>query len=205
MKPLPFESFPAAMVFLAAFAVFVLVNLQMGGAGWWSGDSTPREPSLDRGSLLVVALTTALGFGIGFPVSNQVLAATIAPASPVTRWSVFFLGIVVIVAGSLFRLWAIRTLGRFFTADVRVVSGQHVVTSGPYRLVRHPSYTGLMLAFAGMGLALGNWLSLLVLVALPSIGLIFRIHVEEAALLARLGDPYRQYMSYTKRLLPGIW
>ena len=205
MKPLPFESFPAAMVFLAAFAVFVLVNLQMGGAGWWSGDSTPREPSLDRGSLLVVALTTALGFGIGFPVSNQVLAATIAPASPVTRWSVFVLGIVVIVAGSLFRLWAIRTLGRFFTADVRVVSGQHVVTSGPYRLVRHPSYTGLMLAFAGMGLALGNWLSLLVLVALPSIGLIFRIHVEEAALLARLGDPYRQYMSYTKRLLPGIW
>lgn len=205
MKPLPFESLPAAMVFVAALAVFVMVNLQMGGTGWWSGDSTLREPSLDRGSLLVVALTTALGFGIGFPVSNKVLAATIAPASPTARWSVFILGIAVIVAGSLFRLWAIRTLGRFFTADVRVVACQNVVTAGPYRLVRHPSYTGLMLAFVGMGLALGNWLSLLVLIVLPLIGLVFRIHVEEAALLARLGDPYRQYTSHTKRLLPGIW
>ena len=205
MKPLPFESLPAATVFAAAFAGFVLVNLQMGGAGWWGGASTLREPALDRGSLLVVALTTALGFGIGFPVSNKVLAATIAPDSPVARWSVFILGIVVMVAGSLFRLWAIRTLGHFFTADVRVVAGQHVVTSGPYRRVRHPSYTGLIVAFAGMGLALGNWLSLLVLIVLPLVGLVFRIHVEEAALLAKLGDPYAQYMSRTKRLLPGVW
>ena len=63
----------------------------------------------------------------------------------------------------------------------------------------------MIVAFAGMGLALGNWLSLLVLIVLPLVGLVFRIHVEEAALLAKLGDPYAQYMSRTKRLLPGVW
>ena len=126
----------------------------------------------DRGSLLVVSLTVGLGLVIGIPLSTKVLAATIAPASSVTRWFVFILGIRhcrQVAAQAV----AIKTLGRFFTFDVRVVEDQHIVTSGPYKLVRHPSYTGMMLAFAGMGLALGNWLSLLVLIVLPMIRLVF--------------------------------
>src|SRR5690348_17282812 len=67
------------------------------------------------------------------------------------------------IAGMLFRWTAIRTLGRFFTVDVAVHEGHAVVDSGPYRLVRHPSYTGLLLAFAGLGLAFQNWISLLAL------------------------------------------
>jgi protein-S-isoprenylcysteine O-methyltransferase Ste14 len=114
-------------------------------------------------------------------------------------------GVAAIVAGSLARQWAISTLGRSFTLDVRVTDDQQVVTSGPYRWVRHPSYTADILAFIGVGPALSNWLSLLVITVLPLLGLIRRIHVQEAALLTNLGEPYRNFASGKKRLLPGIW
>jgi protein-S-isoprenylcysteine O-methyltransferase Ste14 len=62
-----------------------------------------------------------------------------------------------------------------------------------------------MVAFIGIGLALGNWFSLLLLLVLPTIGLLLRVKVEETALLTNLGEPYRRYASGRKRLLPGLW
>ncbi|QNE21478.1 isoprenylcysteine carboxylmethyltransferase family protein [Kribbella qitaiheensis] len=110
-----------------------------------------------------------------------------------------------ILVGAALRLWAIVTLGRWFTYDVRVTAGQPVVQSGPYRWIRHPSYTGIVLLLLGVGLTLGNWLSLLLIASLPTIGLVVRIRVEEAALLARLGAPYERYAATRRRLVPGIW
>ncbi len=76
---------------------------------------------------------------------------------------------------------------------------------GPYRIVRHPSYTGALMAFLGLALCLANWASLAVL--LVQIFLVFRwrVHVEEAALIDALGEPYRDYMKRTKRLIPGVY
>jgi protein-S-isoprenylcysteine O-methyltransferase Ste14 len=88
---------------------------------------------------------------------------------------------------------------------LRVVDEQTVVDRGPYRWVRHPSYTGLLLTLVGLGLALGNWLSVLTLVVLPVAGLVVRIRVEERALLGALGEPYREYAGRHRRLVPGIW
>ena len=82
---------------------------------------------------------------------------------------------------------------------------QAVVSTGPYRWVRHPSYTGLLLIVAGFGLAAGNWLSLLACVVLPLPALVRRIYVEEAELNRVLGDAYRSYGANTARLLPGVW
>jgi protein-S-isoprenylcysteine O-methyltransferase Ste14 len=96
-------------------------------------------------------------------------------------------------------------LGAYFTVQVRVSSDQSVVESGPYRLVAHPSYTGLVLVFVGIGLMVGNWLSLACLTLVPAIGLVIRIKVEERAMLAGIGEPYRRFLATRARLIPGIW
>jgi protein-S-isoprenylcysteine O-methyltransferase len=106
------------------------------------------------------------------------LAASGTAAIVDARWPLFFLGLALMAGGIFIRQWAIFTLGRFFTADVRVRSDQTVVDRGPYRWVRHPSYTGLLIFFLGLGLALSNWASLLVLVLLRAAGLLVRLRVR---------------------------
>jgi protein-S-isoprenylcysteine O-methyltransferase Ste14 len=81
--------------------------------------------------------------------------------------------------------------------------GQSVVEAGPYRFVRHPSYTGMLLTLLGVLLCSTNWLALAsFLIALP--GLAYRIKVEEGALIGALGEPYRRYMGRTRRIVPRL-
>ena len=88
---------------------------------------------------------------------------------PAGRLPLFIVGLVLMAAGVFIRQWAIVVLGRFFTADVRVRSGQTVVSRGPYRWVRHPSYSGLIVFFLGLGLALSSWASLALLAVVPTV------------------------------------
>jgi protein-S-isoprenylcysteine O-methyltransferase Ste14 len=115
------------------------------------------------------------------------------------------LAVALTVGGTAFRLWAVRTLGAYFTRTVQVSDDQRVVEAGPYRWLRHPSYTGSLVAAAGVGLALGNWGSLALIVVPLSASLLYRIKVEERALAASLGDPYRSYCGRTKRLVPLVY
>jgi protein-S-isoprenylcysteine O-methyltransferase Ste14 len=114
-------------------------------------------------------------------------------------------GLIVIWLGLAIRVWAIAVLGRSFRTTVEVDAGQAVVSSGPYRLVRHPSYTGVLLIAAGFGLADGTWPGLAICLVLPAAALLRRIRIEEAELTRVLGDPYRAYRDHTKRLIPGLW
>ena len=96
-------------------------------------------------------------------------------------------------------------LGAFFTTTVAVAPEQTVIEAGPYRRIRHPSYTGFLLCLLGLGLTLtNNWLSLLVIMGCALIGFGYRIQVEEAVLQERLGQPYQAYMRRTKRLIPFV-
>src|SRR4051812_41085763 len=95
-------------------------------------------------------------------------------------------------AGVVLRQWSIVLLGQFFTVDIRVHAGQTVVDRGPYRWLRHPSYTGLIVTLLGLGLALGNWAAPALAVVVPIAGLVVRIRAEERVLLANLGEPYRR-------------
>ena len=101
------------------------------------------------------------------------------------------------------RVWAIVALGAAFRTTVEVDPGQTVVSSGPYKWIRHPSYTGLLLVVAGFGLAVGNWLALAVGLLLPLPGILWRIHVEEAELERVLGAAYSAYRARTTRLSRG--
>ncbi len=129
------------------------------------------------------------------------------PAAAVTwhaeAW--FWAGILLMLAGAAYRWYAIKVLGRFFTRSVATRSGQYVVESGPYRRLRHPSYAGALLTLLGLGMAMTNWLSLAVVLAGGLIGYGWRMRVEERVLRADLGEPYRQYMRRTWRIVPHVW
>jgi protein-S-isoprenylcysteine O-methyltransferase len=116
-----------------------------------------------------------------------------------------FSGVVLFVAGLFLRWWAIITLGRFFTVDVTIEKDHELVERGPFRVVRHPSYTGVLLAFVGLALCLGNWAALLVILLPIGAAFIHRMNVEEDALASALGAQYTDYMRQTKRLVPFIY
>ena len=163
--------------------------------------SDPTARKEDRGSLVVMTIVT--GGGV---IAACLLAATwTAAAIPSLRPLVTIVGIVVFLLGAALRWWSIYTLGRYFTADVAVRSTQSVVQSGPYRFVRHPSYTAILIMLLGVGLALANWAAIIIMVAGGIIGLGYRVMVEERALVEALGQPYADYMRHTKRFIPFIF
>jgi protein-S-isoprenylcysteine O-methyltransferase Ste14 len=114
-------------------------------------------------------------------------------------------GMVIFAAGEALRIWAKAALGRYFTYTVMTSSDQTVITSGPYRYVRHPSYTGILLIAIGAGTVWDNWLGLGAVTLGTLVGLAYRIYVEEKALLDELGDRYRTYAQDHKRLIPRVW
>ncbi|HEU5377600.1 MAG TPA: isoprenylcysteine carboxylmethyltransferase family protein [Ktedonobacteraceae bacterium] len=155
----------------------------------------------DKGSHLVLLFLLVLGICLGVLLALRVQAFAITSASVLLFW----LGILLMDIGIALRLYAIIVLGAFFTTTVAVASEQTVIEAGPYRLVRHPAYTGLLLIVLGLGLSLTNWLSLLVIMGCALIGLSYRIWVEERVLKAQLGQRYQEYMRRTKRLIPFVF
>jgi len=155
----------------------------------------------DKGSKAIVIAAANLAMIIGFGVAIAFPGFSIYP-----HWSAFFdAGIVVWLSGTLFRFYSMRTLGRFFTYDVAVSSGQHVVERGPYRWIRHPSYLGSLVANIGIGMTLTNWLAMFLPALCLGIAYAYRITIEERALLEGLGTPYREYMRRTRRLVPFVF
>lgn len=114
-------------------------------------------------------------------------------------------GFVLFCLGLVLRWVAIVYLGRYFTVDVAVAADQRVVTSGPYRFIRHPSYTGALLAFLGLGICMGNALALVTLLVPVSWVFLHRIRIEEGVMQRALGAPYRDYMLRTRRLIPFVY
>ena len=114
-------------------------------------------------------------------------------------------GLVLVVAGLVVRITAIATLGKAFSANVAIRSEQTVQRKGLYRFIRHPSYLGMEIIFLAAGLHTHNWASLAVLVIIPTIAMLYRIHVEETALLSAFGEDYADYMRTTRRLIPGVY
>ena len=205
MRPLPFTDLPAGIAFDIAIVIFAGVQVASSVGTFRGGGPRRSRRGFDRGSLLVVIMTGGFGVGIAAVLAYKVHSATIAPGDLVVRYIVFVFGLVLIVGGSALREWAVLTLGASFTFDVRVAADQRVITNGPYRFVRHPSYTGLILAYVGLGLAFGDWVCLAILAILPTAGLVYRIAVEESALRGQLGAEYERFAAGRKRLVPGIW
>lgn len=117
---------------------------------------------------------------------------------------ILYVGVALMFVGIGVRQWAIAVLGKFFTATVRSMEGQYVVNRGPYRWVRHPSYTGAILTLIGLGLAGGSWEGMVGVLVIAALVYGYRIHVEEQFLIRELGNDYITYRKRTKRIIPFI-
>lgn len=123
------------------------------------------------------------------------------PAGP----AVTIAAVALFAAGLILRWWAIVTLGRFFTVDVTIEKDHELVERGPFRWVRHPSYTGVVMAFIGWALTCRNWAVMAVVLVPIFVAFVRRMNVEEEALRGALGERYAEYTRRTKRLVPFIY
>lgn len=114
-------------------------------------------------------------------------------------------GLAVLIIALVIRWSAIFTLGKFFSSNVAILDSQKLNRSGLYRFIRHPSYLGLLLVFLAIGLHSRNWLSFAIVLAPTAAALLYRIHVEESALLQAFGTEYVSYCKSTSRLIPGLY
>lgn len=109
------------------------------------------------------------------------------------------------IGGLLLRAWAVNVLGRFFTWHVRVQNEQHVITEGPYSVMRHPSYTGALIFYIFLLLFIYAWMGALTPAVLLGYAYYRRISFEEALLVRHFGNQYRDYSKQVKRLIPWIF
>ncbi len=162
--------------------------------------SRAQARSHDRGTLALVWIVIALSLAAAILVARGVAFGRYEPGPWAQRaaWGLF-------VAGVALRWWSIAVLGRFFTVDVAIHSGHQLVQRGPHRVLRHPSYTGALLAFLSLGLCIGSWPAL-ALLTLPLVAtMLRRIQVEEQALAGHFGEAWTAHCARTWRLVPGLW
>ena len=161
-----------------------------------SRTGTKQDRSTLRVLWMVIMASVAAGVYVAFH----------CPEAALPQGRIFaFAGVVLFGAGLLLRWWAIITLGRFFTVDVAIEKDHELVDRAPFRMVRHPSYTGVLLAFVGFALSLRNWAALLVILIPIVAAFIHRMNVEEEALSCVLGPRYTDYIKRTKRLVPFVY
>ena len=197
VQPLAYTDPVARWVVYVPLIVFVLAEQRTR----WRSLLNRGGARRDRGSFVVIVACIIAGVGGAAALAGLVTGAAIREG----RWPLVVVGAVLMWFGIVLRQWAVLTLGRFFTVDVRITADQTVVDTGPFTWVRHPSYTGLLLTLIGFALALGNWLGLIVAIVLPLVGTVVRIRVEERALLDGLGEPYGRYAAGRRRLIPHVW
>jgi protein-S-isoprenylcysteine O-methyltransferase Ste14 len=175
-----------------AVEIYVLFTMRLRNRG---GEKSP-----DRGSLIVLWIVIFSSI----TAANMIAAVYASTAIYGAGW-MRNAALVVLAIGLFIRVSAIYTLGRSFTANVSIHATQTLHEAGLFRFMRHPSYTGMVLIFLALGLRMQNWLSLVVIVVPPVAALLYRIHVEEAALTGAFGEQYVDYSQRTKRLIPGVY
>jgi protein-S-isoprenylcysteine O-methyltransferase len=173
-------------------------------AGMWAASrerNMAKGENRDGGSKPVIYFFSFLGMGLAFILPWYVPSARIAlPSTPV-----FATGIALTWLGVLLYAWAVMTLGTSFRTSVTLLEGQRLITRGPYRILRHPAYTGGILIFAGIGLAIGNWLSFAAATVSVALGYAMRIAVEEKALRERFGAEFETNKKRTWAVIPLVW
>ena len=190
MRPLVYHSTTAAVLFYATFGVWLIGELVLQVRTRAPGEFDPSRLGMSAG--------VSAGMALAFILAGH-------GTLPGPAWLPVAIGLVVAWLGIALRAWAVRVLGEFFTVDVTVATGQRVVDYGPYARLRHPSYTGMLMAILGLAIALDTWAGLAAAFVLPLAAVVVRIHHEEGMLRRELGTPYDAYASRTDRLVPGVW
>jgi protein-S-isoprenylcysteine O-methyltransferase Ste14 len=158
-------------------------------------------PSRDRDQGSLPALLVAHGFRLIGMLVGFLGAGRIGGAGALLQLA----GLGLMFAGITIRWTAIHALGAFFTGRVQIREGHTLIRTGLYSRLRHPAYTGSLLAYFGLGLAFANWWTLACSVLPYVIAIAYRIHVEEAVLREAFGPAYAEYARTTKRFVPWVY
>lgn len=172
-------------------------------ASYYQADYNPLKGSngdVDKGTVLqiiwTVYLTQALALLEAFFINRE-------SAFQYTSLSIIFLGVALF--GLIFRSWAYITLGKFFTMHLQTKDDQVLVENGPYRFLRHPSYTGAFLTYTFIPLFLGSYRAALLSAILLLFAFYRRITHEERMLESHMGESYRNFCLKRSRLIPFVW
>jgi protein-S-isoprenylcysteine O-methyltransferase Ste14 len=178
--------------FLGAATVACLIGWLLLEAPLAARVATDDARGEDRGTvrLNAMARTAAVAVALLVPVQLGEVGLRVA-------------GLVLFVTGFAFRLAAIHQLGRFYSHKVRRADGHRVIDSGPYRMVRHPAYLGVITAHLGFALVFASVYSVAAVLLLVVPAFVWRIRVEEPVLMSIPG--YAEYASSHARLVPGVW
>jgi protein-S-isoprenylcysteine O-methyltransferase Ste14 len=173
---------------------------EVGLALFRRSSNTEQATRQKKGSFWWLWLTISLCITIGVFWSFQRLGSVKS-----ARFYIICFGLTLMILGLVIRRVAIFTLGRYFTTDVAIFKDHRIVKTGLYKSIRHPAYAGSLISFFGLGWALGNWVSFIIIFFPILFAFIRRINIEEKALTSSVGEEYAEYMKKTKRLLPKIY
>jgi protein-S-isoprenylcysteine O-methyltransferase Ste14 len=192
----PFPSDYAAYAFAVSIAVWVVSEI-LGGTIIPSlrrrGTRVERRSS-GTGALVIVAWVAVFGVSAGLGENGVLL---------LPPW-LTYVGDAMMIGGVALRQWAIAVLGRYFSGIIGVQRGQQVVEAGPYRLIRHPSYAGVLLILAGIAMSMLSGAAVAAAALIFGLTYGYRMRVEERVLVSELGDSYVDYMKRTKRVIPFL-
>ena len=189
-----FPSQAAAALFIVAsclWAAFELYNTL--GTRRFLLPSAQRR---DRGSYWIVSLAVWGSVTIALLIRRFDLGSF--------HGDIQYIGLAAMMAGIALREWSVFTLGRRFSVAVTTHPSQTLVTCGPYRRLRHPAYSGTILTLAGFSLTLGSWAAVPLILVIAFSGFLYRVRIEERALLQAFGSEYQEYMQHTWRFMPGF-
>ncbi len=162
-----------------------------------SGESDKKDKDRSTLNILWMAIpgsilsAVAASYLTRIPISDEV--------------GIHYAGAACIWIGIIVRFVIIRSLGRYFTVDVTIRKDHRIKREGFYKYIRHPSYAFSLLTSLGLGLYLNNWLSLIAALTIPFAAFLYRIRVEEKALIEQFGEEYLEYRRKTKKLIPFIY
>jgi len=189
-----FHSALPRTIFFVVVVVWVFFEVRQ------SVKTRPDARLVPGGSRRPIAYAYVFGVLAAVAIEHNLRGLRIHPTA-LSTWG----GLSVMSAGVALRVWCFYTLGHYFTFTVQTSLDQPVIDTGPYRMLRHPSYAALLLIFIGWGFVYDNWGSLVVLTAAVAAGLVVRIRVEERALSKDLGGKYQEFAATRKRLIPFVW
>ena len=184
------------MIFIVIWSLWFISEILLNRL-FRSGNNA--EKNHDKGTIRIIWITIFVANTLGIVFAN-ILHLNISNSDILPHFGLF-----IIVCGMIFRFIAIKSLGSSFTVDVTVSDNQKIKKDGIYSIIRHPSYTGMILSFIGFGISLNNWASLLIISIPVFLALLYRIEVEEKLLKELLGSEYSEYMKNTYRLIPWIY
>jgi protein-S-isoprenylcysteine O-methyltransferase Ste14 len=181
---------------------YMLTIIWIGSEAYNSFRLLARNPEQkkDYGTLIMIWVVVIVSVAIAFTSPLFKIPLITGDQAVLTS-----LGIILIVIGVTIRRYAITTLGKFFTMNVVIQEDHHLCRTGLYQHVRHPAYTGMIIAFFGIGIGVGNWLALFIPVVPVTFVLLHRIRLEERALIETFGEDYMNYKKNVKCLFPFIY